>query len=734
MPSYYYHIKFEVYPTPTPTAKGIGKASQSYDGPIWLPGPTSSVFDNLPSHPRGRATHFEVPPSHSKVQTTVPTQTGKGSYGWPRNRQIPTALARANPSVIDCGAPRPPEAQDDRNIIRLSERQLRQRTLSFPPPQSNIAITPDTAVKDWRFGRLRIESIDVDIYDNTNMQSASAAAAAVGPSMGSAGKATKAKYVPLTASKNTELGWGIVHLYREEAESPELAMALEDIPDAEEGQDGAQIDCTTICIPAVPSYLSPSDFLGFVGERWRDQVSHYRMVMTGRMNRYLVLMKFRDSKQAQLFRREFDGKVFNDVEPETCTVAFIRSVTFESPTRVTGSFPDLSQDPFTPSTSATSSSLKPFPPPTPNLIELPTCPVCLERMDDTTGLLTIPCQHVFHCSCLQKWKGSGCPVCRHTNPIPASSSSNAAQSSNPYDPNNPYTQPFGSRVSNLCSVCDSPDDLWICLLCGNVGCGRYKGGHAKEHWKETAHTFSLELETQHVWDYAGDMWVHRLIRDKGDGKVVELPNRQGEPTGHGEHEEQDVVPRAKLESIGMEYTHLLSSQLESQRVYFEEMLSKAADKAAKASAQAERAAERASQALKELKELREEQHQLRTDTIPTLEKDLERERGRATKSTDLARGLGKSLQEEKKVSEGLMKRIEHMSKELESLGAQVKALKTENEDLRDQNHDLSMFISGQEKLKELEAAGTVEEGEVQEGSVSLPEDRRRKKGKGKSRN
>lgn len=132
--------------------------------------------------------------------------------------------------------------------------------------------------------------------------------------MGSAGKATKAKYVPLTASKNTELGWGIVHLYREEAESPELAMALEDIPDAEEGQDGAQIDCTTICIPAVPSYLSPSDFLGFVGERWRDQVSHYRMVMTGRMNRYLVLMKFRDSKQAQLFRREFDGKVFNDVE------------------------------------------------------------------------------------------------------------------------------------------------------------------------------------------------------------------------------------------------------------------------------------------------------------------------------------------------------------------------------------------------------------------------------------
>ena len=34
-------------------------------------------------------------------------------------------------------------------------------------------------------------------------------------------------------------------------------------------------------------------------------------------------------------------------------------------------------------------------------------------MDETTGLLTILCQHVFHCDCLQKWRGSGCPVCRY---------------------------------------------------------------------------------------------------------------------------------------------------------------------------------------------------------------------------------------------------------------------------------------------------------------------------------
>ncbi|KAI1106614.1 glycerol-3-phosphate acyltransferase [Jackrogersella minutella] len=637
MPSYYYHIKFEVYPTPTPTSQETGKISQSRANLIWLPGETSNIFDNLPSH--------------SRTRTAATLHSGKASY---------------------------------------------------PPPQSHIAINPRTAVQDWRFGQLRIESIDVDGYEDHS--SMSAAAAAVGPSMGGTGKATKARYVPLTASKSTELGWGIVHLYREEAESSELMISPDQIPEADEEQDSSKIDCTIVCIPSVPSYLSPSDFLGFMGDKWRDEVSHYRMVMTGRMNRYLVLMKFRESKYAQLFRRQFDGKVFNDVEPETCTVAFIKSVTFESPTRPNGSFPDLSQDPFTPSTSAMSNSLKPLPPPTPNLVELPTCPVCLERMDNTTGLLTIPCQHVFHCSCLQKWKGSGCPVCRHTNPAPSSSSSNTHVSTS-YDPNNPYTQPFGSRVSNICSACDSPDDLWICLICGNVGCGRYKGGHAKEHWKDTAHTFSLELETQHIWDYAGDMWVHRLIRDKGDGKVVELPGRQGGPMRPDEFEDQDVVPRAKLDSIGMEYTHLLSSQLESQRVYFEEMLSKAADKAAKASAAAEMAGAQASQALRELKALKEEQDQIRTDVIPALEKDLERERNRAAKSTDLARGLGKSLQEEKKVSEGLMKRIEHTNKELENVSEQVKVLAAENADLKDQNHDLSMFISGQEKLKELEAEG-----------------------------
>lgn len=337
-------------------------------------------------------------------------------------------------------------------------------------------------------------------------------------------------------------------------------------------------------------------------------------------------------------------------------------------------------------------------------------------MDETNGLLTIPCSHVFHCDCLQNWKGSGCPVCRFTN----------ASQGNISDPSNPYSQPFGTSASNLCSVCDSSEDLWICLICGYVGCGRYKGGHAKDHWKDSAHTFALELETQYVWDYAGDMWVHRLIRDKGDGKVVELPSRND--GGRGGYDE-DVVPRAKLENIGLEYTHLITSQLESQRAYYEDMMKKMLEKASKASADAETTADQASTAKQQLAALNERFQALNTDTVPQLERDLERERNKATKGENLARNLGKSLQEEKKLNEGLMKRIEFLGIDNETTKKELEQIKAELAEMRETNHDLTMFISGQEKLKEMEREGQLEAGEVEGGSASVPDKARRRRKK-----
>lgn len=79
-----------------------------------------------------------------------------------------------------------------------------------------------------------------------------------------------------------------------------------------------------------------------------------------------------------------------------------------------------------------------------------------------------------------------------------------------------------------CHQCGSSENLWVCLICGYVGCGRYAHAHAVDHWKETDHCYSLELGTQRVWDYVRDGFVHRLIQSKTG--LVELspgPGRGG---------------------------------------------------------------------------------------------------------------------------------------------------------------------------------------------------------------
>lgn len=141
-----------------------------------------------------------------------------------------------------------------------------------------------------------------------------------------------------------------------------------------------------------------------------------------------------------------------------------------------------------------------------SLAQLPTCPVCLERLDlSISGIMTTACRHTFHCQCLSKWGEGRCPVCRDTI------SSGFKDSDYP------------EHERNRCISCGTVNNLWICLICGNIGCGRYEQAHAWSHYVETQHLYVLELETQRVWDYAGDGYVHRLIQNKTDGKLVELP-------------------------------------------------------------------------------------------------------------------------------------------------------------------------------------------------------------------
>jgi BRCA1-associated protein len=173
--------------------------------------------------------------------------------------------------------------------------------------------------------------------------------------------------------------------------------------------------------------------------------------------------------------------------------------------------------------------------------------------------------------------------------------------------------------------------------------------------------------------------------------------------------------------MSVEYTHLLTSQLESQRAYFEEIVERAADKASQAAAAASMAQETAEKATASLRALQAQYDKLAAETLPGLERDKARAEKRAEKFEAMTRKMEKEWREEKTMNESLMKRIEHLTTE-------VAELKAANADLTEQNRDLTFFISGSERLKD--------QGEdVVQGTVSVPDppanNKRKGRGKGK---
>ena len=598
------------------------------------------------------------------------------------------------------------------------------------------------------------------------------------------GLQTRGHYVAIE-NEPTNAGWGIVHLYRERDETTSLYSH----PPPELWNDGSaphtnkhgskphppprDEECTTLCILAVPSYLGPSDFLGWVGEHTRDKVSHFRMVRTGKQNKYMVLMKFNDGKEAQAWQTEWNGKVFNSMEPETCHVVFLKSVeviqsdgveshmsniTLEDgstsaqpaqPPTPTRTYPSIASDPFT---SSQTTSSKPLPPPTPSLLELPTCPVCLERMDETTGLLTILCQHVFHCTCLQKWSGGGCPVCRYTFDDFSSAAAksvkmkkkkirakyqtiNTLAGSDEYEPRDEDYDGLLECEDVDCEVdAMGENSLWQCLICGRLGCGRYEGKHASKHYEKSGHSFAMDLESKRVWDYISDAYVHRILQDSNQ---AEKDHARTGIISRADYEDDDDEKGEGREALALEYTHLLTSQLESQRVYFETVVERAADKAALAARDAERALQASTLASNELELLRGDVEQSKAQNEEN-EKAKARLEQKSKKLEEISRSMQKQVAEEREFNKSLLERVNFLNTKVETLTLQKK-------ELEETNHDLMMNFAAQEKVKELDAGyqekGLLEEGELQDGNLTINKNEnkkenggggtKRRKGKGK---
>ncbi|KAI8323273.1 BRAP2-domain-containing protein [Martensiomyces pterosporus] len=505
-----------------------------------------------------------------------------------------------------------------------------------------------------------------------------------------------------------------------------------------------------LAVLAVPGYMTPTDFLSFASG-FAESIEHVRVVRDSSQNHYMILLRFRAMADADAFYAYYNGKTFSPLEPETCHVVYVSAVECESKEIPAGS--DEAPVDGRVSAPAAALFLRPAWADSGDADELPTCPVCLERLDSSTsGLLTILCQHTFHCGCLARWGDGSCPVCRHSQTSPDALSQQQASGSGTPDAG-PSASPGSSssaqqgEAGNCCSVCREANDLWICLICGTIGCGRYVNGHAKDHFNQTQHPYSMELESQCVWDYVGDGYVHRLIQNKADGKVIEFaaPERTGGGGGYVEdgHMGSFVDAREKLDAVTEEYEILLTSQLESQREHYEMQIARMQHQQSqwpKQYAELERKYDALSGRCRELDQkcqVQESRHQTETQGLSSKmeeeRKEWAAERRRleasATKWLKKSTEDARLLLDEKALSKQLLDNQDALKK-------QVADLKESMADLQEQVRDLTFFISTQkviEKEQQQEGGGGELEGASVVGVAEAPQPKGKGKGKGKGK-
>ncbi|CAI9715616.1 BRCA1-associated protein-like [Octopus vulgaris] len=427
-----------------------------------------------------------------------------------------------------------------------------------------------------------------------------------------------------------EVTKGILHIYKDN----QMVLLKEDLPRSE-----------MICMLGVSASYTIHDLLRFTASVSAG-VESMRIIRDSTPNQYMVLVKFKTQELADEFYSAFNNTQFNSIESDICHLVYIAKIETMKSSEGAGL-------------------------PIPGLTELPNCPVCLERMDESVeGILTILCNHAFHVTCLAQWGYTSCPVCR-------------------------YCQTPEEVPDNRCLECGSQESLWICLICGHVGCGRYVGRHAYRHFQETQHTYAMQLGNNKVWDYAGDNYVHRLVQNKTDGKLVEVDER-----GNAVYE--------KLDALTLEYTYLLTSQLESQRLYFEEKIArveqdallqvKAGESRHKQMVDEHNRMEEALERVNRLKNQTEKKCTQYHSQLSKVMRELQEERA-----------MNKSLQENQSVWQEKVAKLETRVKEINETKTQ------EIQELQEQLRDMMFHLEAQQKLTRQEGLEEISQEEIQGG-------------------
>ncbi|CAG8776693.1 9068_t:CDS:2, partial [Racocetra fulgida] len=307
------------------------------------------IFAPLPAHSQLKNEPQSVLQSNnSKAKGQIRSKSRSLDLSKPASSQVPsvppTPISKYNSSDIT----------DSPGWTIVGRRKSIASTSAVP---STIITTKPNFDKtyDFRFGK-----IEVEWFDNSEIIEAEYMGENMSENQKIKSSSDKAvipagEFVPLKSGK-TNLSYGMLHLYRDPSEilsskddqgfirvekndknkqnssgsNQNSAEKQEDFPGILNNEE------TILAVLAVPSFMSASDFLAFVAP-------------------------------VQRF-------------PEICHVVYIKSIEFKSTSIPPDAFPFL-HDPFIPSTQNDTMKSNDQTQQSSVLYELPTCPVCLERMD-----------------------------------------------------------------------------------------------------------------------------------------------------------------------------------------------------------------------------------------------------------------------------------------------------------------------------------------------------------------
>lgn len=318
----------------------------------------------------------------------------------------------------------------------------------------------------------------------------------------------------------------------------------------EEDAEQTVVPTCAVLASSVPCSMSAYEFLDFLGafnEETHRQFRNCRVLHGPGSEEYFVALQLSSPTAAAQLVERFDGRTFNALESGRCQLHPIAGHQGGLCSSVEVDDDFFSHDELAISESLFKASLTKF--------ETSFCSVCLEHTEDNPdeyqvtemggGVpLTILCGHAFHARCLARWCDMSCPFCR-------------------------YQQHPKQTLDSICDFCGHHDGLRICLVCGFVGCTLPDGSHALQHFEETRHTYALEVGTHRVWDYAGNGYVHRLLCNHQDGKMVE---HSGGGASDLARSETLLGGRGmkKDESVINEFNMLLASQMTAQKHFYDE--------------------------------------------------------------------------------------------------------------------------------------------------------------------